>query len=86
MPRVTKAYVYTIVVDGTVRYIGKGTEACLFTHVIYRCTMWWKCRPAKSADCSRRTLTLCVGAMMAHSKSIERLNSPQAIPSLRCRK
>jgi hypothetical protein len=27
-------YVYGIIVDGTVRYIGKGTGARLFTHVI----------------------------------------------------
>lgn len=45
-----KAYVYTIIVDGTVRYIGKGTGLRLRTHVINaKCT---------AARCGRRTAHL----------------------------
>jgi hypothetical protein len=67
-----KAYVYVVLVDGTVRYIGKGRGPRLFTHAIKA--------KRSAARCGRRTAHLyprlhrkLVEAVRAGSTMVERV-------------
>src|ERR1700689_5405130 len=67
-----KAYVYAVLVDGTVRYIGKGRGARLFTHSINA--------KRSAARCGRKTAHLyprlhrkLVEAVRAGSTIVERV-------------
>jgi hypothetical protein len=72
MPPRRKAYVYAIEVDGIVRYIGKGTGARLFMHVIEAKRTAARCG-RKTSHLSPRRHRKLVEAIRAASTIVERV-------------
>ena len=64
IPPASRAYVYAILVDGTLRYIANGTGARLFTHVINA--------KRTAARCGRRTAHL---SPRLHRKLVEAIRA-----------
>ncbi len=72
MPTVSSAYVYAIVVDGTLRYIGKGRGSRLSVHVIEAKRSAAR-SGRKSAHLSPRLHRKLVEAVRAGSTIVERI-------------
>ena len=69
---VLKAYVYVIVVDGTLRYIGKGRGTRLFVHLIEAKRSALRCG-GRTAHLSPRLHRKLVEAVRASSTIVERV-------------
>ena len=68
MRRAPKAYVYAIIVDGIVRYVGKGRGTRLFVHLIDA--------TRSAARCGRRTAHL---SPRLHRKLVEAIRAGSSI-------
>jgi len=71
----TKAYVYAIVVDGTMRYIGKGRGTRLFVHLIEAKRSALRCG-GRTTRLSPRLHRKLVEAVRAGSTIVERVIVP----------
>jgi hypothetical protein len=68
--RLSAAYVYAIIVEGVVRYIGKGRNGRMYTHLIEAKRTSARC-PARTAHLSPRMHRKLVEAVRAGSQIIE---------------
>ena len=71
----TKAYLYAVVVDGTMRYIGKGRGTRLFVHLIEARRSALRCG-RRTAHLSPRVHRKLVEAVRAGSTIVERVIVP----------
>jgi hypothetical protein len=70
VPTMTGCYIYAIIVDGVVRYIGKGRNGRMYTHLIEARRTSARC-PADTAHLSPRRHRKLVEAIRAGSQIIE---------------